>query len=268
MTMAMIGCCEVVVGGVVGVAVGASVGDATVAKFAVDGVALVVDSAAVALPELSCVVSVVTSCSAPSLVSAAVCAGVATSGFVTVESSSFRASRSAPGAARSTRPSNPGVPADVLAVELDANEACQEQPRTLHRLLDVRAGERGIERSALRQHLRHRRLQFRRQRGQIDRVEIGEERRQAVLLGRGGLRRGRHHLCLQRRQRATLRHARQRQLAGEADGGISCRRRQCLRQRRAGAERRGIGGVRRGRSGLLRQHGEPETVRGLRHRKF
>ena len=77
----------------------------------------------------------------------------------------------------------------------------EEDSGLLERRLDVAAVEVLIEAGLLRQHLRNRRLQFRRQiAGGNRRAEIGKQRRQAVLFGDRGLRGCGDGYALQRRQ--------------------------------------------------------------------
>jgi hypothetical protein len=71
----------------------------------------------------------------------------------------------------------------------------------LERRLDVGTVKVLVEAGLLRQHLRNRRLQFRRQIAGGNRsTEIGKQRRQAVLLGDRGLRGCGDGCALQRRQ--------------------------------------------------------------------
>ena len=105
----------------------------------------------------------------------------------------------------------------------------------------------------LRQNLRDRLLQFWRQlAGRGDDAEIGKQRRQAVLLGGGGLRR-RRDCCTLRRREHVPRRRRDRWPAGR---GIDQR----LRRQR---HRIGDGAV-----CALPDHGEPNAILALRHRKL
>jgi len=140
----------------------------------------------------------------------------------------------------------------------------QKQTGALERLLDVGAAEALIEAGALRQHRARRLLHQRRQACRTGGdAEIGEQRRQAGLLGRRGLGHRRHRQRLQHRQ-LGLRRGDRRRVSGRSD-------RRCQGDRVRGAiRRRGTCGRLACRNaGLLVDDREVDgAIGGLRNRKL